>query len=209
MTFHDSTLVERLAGVTPGSAIARAYRARSEARRFAEESYRRLLQPQDPGPVSLLERRAIAAFVAVLNGEPQTGDHFLRLLRDTDPTLGQLARLIEREAEDSAHPGPYGRFPEGPLAAEDLDGPVYCVSKEVAGQFGPRLTAALEHAHLVTLHPGDATAEALQALATAGWTNGGIGIVLDIIGLVNFQARVVAGLRAYAFAQHPQLVLID
>jgi CMD domain protein len=209
MTFHDSPLVERLAGVIPGSPIDHAYRARSEARRFAEESYRRLLLPQDPGPVSLIERRAIAAFVAVLNGETQTRDHFLKLLRDTDPTLGQLARLIEREAEDSAHPGPYGRFPEGPLSAEDLDGPVYRVVAAVAAQLGPRLSAALEHAHVVTLHPRDATAEALQDLAAAGWTNSGIGVVLDIIGVVNVQVRVVAGLRSYVFAQQRQPVIVS
>lgn len=206
MTFHDSTLVERLAGVIPGSPIDRAYRARSEARRFAEDSYCRLLLPQDSGPVSLVERRAVAAFVAVLNGEPQTSDHFLTLLRDTDPTLGQLVRLIERDAEDSAHPGPYGRFTAGPLSAEDLDGPIYRAGDDF---FGARLAAALEHAHLVTLHPRDATAEALRTLAAAGWTNGGIAILLEIIGFVNFQARVVAGLRAYCLAAQSSVVPVS
>jgi hypothetical protein len=57
MTHHDTTLVERLAGIIPGSPIDRAWRARAEARRFAEDAYRRLLHPQDPGPISLVERR--------------------------------------------------------------------------------------------------------------------------------------------------------
>lgn len=208
MTQHDPTLVEHLAGIAPGSAIGHAFRARDEARRLAEEGYRRLLCPQDPGPVSILERRALAAFVAVLNGEPQTRAHFLNLLRDTDPTLAPLARLIEREAEDSAHPGPYGRFPAGPLSAEDLDGPVYAVADPLRDQFGPRLAAALEHAHLITLHPRDATPAALQALARAGWTNGGIALVAELISFVNFQIRLVAGLRAYAAARQPQLAAL-
>ena len=70
MTHHDTTLVERLAGVVPGSPVDRAWRDRAEARRFAEDTYRRLLHPLDPGPVSLLERRAVAAFVGVSLSEP-------------------------------------------------------------------------------------------------------------------------------------------
>lgn len=208
MTHHDITIVERLAGVLPGSPVDRAYRARAEVRSFAEESYRRLLQPQDAGPVSLVERRAVAAFVAVLNSEGQTRDHFLALLRETDPTLARLARLIEREAEDSSHPGPYGRFPDGPLSAEDLDGPVYTVSRSVRQVFGDRLSAALEYAHLLTLHPRDATPELLAALATAGWTNGGIALLVDLIGFVNFQSRVVAGLRSCIAVRQPHLATV-
>lgn len=206
MTLHDTTLVERLAGIAPGSPVDRAWRARAAAREFAEDSYRRLLLPQDAGPVPVVERRAVAAFVAVLNGESRTRDHFLNLLRDTDPGL---ARLVEREAEDSSHPGPYGRFPEGPLSAEDLDGPVYTVADPLRHALGPRLSAALEHAHLVTLHPRDATPEALQALAAAGWTSGGIAVLLEVIGFVNFQSRVVAGLRSYIAARQPHLALAD
>ena len=207
MTHHDTTLVERLAGVLPGSPIDRAWRARTEARRFAEDAYRRLLHPQDAGPMSLVERRAVAAFVAVLNGEGQTRDHLLILLRDTDPTLAPLARLVEREAEDSAHPGPYGSFPAGPLSAEDLDGPVYSAAYPVRHELGLRLAAALEYAHLATLHPRDATPESLAALAKAGWTNGGIALLVEIIGFVNFQSRVVAGLRSYIAARQPHLAV--
>lgn len=208
MTIHDTTLVERLSGLAPDSPVARAYRARTEARAYAEENYRRLLLPTDPGPVTLIERRAIAAFVAALNGEPQTRVHFLTLLQETDPTLAPLARLIEREADDSAHPGPYGRFPEGPLSVEDLDGPVYRVDADLRAIFGARLSAAFEHAHLATLHPRDATPEALDRLAEAGWTDGGMAILIDIVGLVNFQSRVVAGLRAYLAARQPALSLV-
>lgn len=205
MTLHDTTLVERLSGLLPDSAVARAYRARAEARAMAEADYRRLLWPDDPGTVTRTERRAIAGFVAALIGEPQTRAHFLSLLADTDPTL---ARIIAREADDSAHPGPYGRFPGGSLSVEDLDGPVYAVDADLRHVLGPRLSVALEHAHLVTLHPRDATPHALERLAHAGWSDGDIAVLLEIVGLVNFQARVVAGLRAYLAARQPSLSLV-
>lgn len=208
MTAHDITLIERLAGIAPDSTIGRAYRARAEARRFAEDGYRRLLHPEEAGPVSVLERRAVAAFVAVLTGEAQTREHFLHLLRTTDATLGLFARQIEAEAEDSAHPGPYGHFPDGPLSVESVDGPTYRVDEALRGIFGPRLTAALEYAHLLTLHPRDATEDALATLAQAGWTNAGIALLLDLVGFVNFQARIVAGLRAYLVARQSPLSLI-
>ena len=155
-----------------------------------------------------MERRAIAAFAALLTGEPETAAHLLALLVETDATLAPLARLIEHEAEDSAHPGPYGSFPPGPLSAEDLDGPVYAVPAATRREIGLRLAAALEYAHLATLHPRDATPEALTALTDAGWTNGGIAILLDIIGFVSFQACVVAGLRAYVSARQPHLSVV-
>ena len=205
MTHHDLTLIERLAGIAPGSPVDRAFRARPEARAEAERAYRLLLAPEDTGPVSLLERRAVAAFVAVLQAEPQTHAHFLELLRGTDPTLGPLALLIQSEAEGSAHPGPYGAFPEGPLTAESLDGPVYRVDATARRHLGDRLAAALEHAHLLALHPRDAGPEALEALLAAGWTRDGIVILSQIVGLVAFQARAVAGLRAYVAARQPHL----
>lgn len=203
MTLHDTTLVERLSGLAPDSPLARAYRAKTAARAYAEESYRRLLLPAGPGPVPLVERRAIAAFVAVLNGEAQTRAHFLTLLEATAPSPSSLAPLIEREAEGSAHPGPYGRLPHGPLSAEDLDGPVYRVAADLRAMIGARLAAGLEHAHLVTLHPHDATPAARDRLAEAGWRPDGIALLTDIIDLVNFQSRVVAGLRAYLAARQP------
>lgn len=171
----------------------------------AECAYRRLLAPEEQGPVSLLERRAVAAFVAVLQGEPQTHAHFVALLRGTDPALAPLALLIQSEAEGSAHPGPYGVFPEGPLTAESLDGPVYRVDGTTRRQLGARLAAALEHAHLLALHPRDAKPEELEALLAVGWTREGIVILSQIVGLVVFQARVVAGLRAYLAVRQPHL----
>lgn len=203
MTHHDVTLVERLAGIVPGSPIDRAFRARGEARRLAEDSYRRLLLPQEAGPASLTERRAVAAFTGVLHGEEQTRDHLLALLRETGPAAWPLARLIEREAGNSARPGPYGRFPEGPLTAEDLDGPPYAVAAPQRQELGPRLAAALEYAHLLAFRPQGTAPETLAALAHAGWSRGGIALLAEIVGLVGFQSRVIAGLRSCISADLP------
>ena len=209
MTHHDLTLIERLAGVAPGSPVGRAFRARPEARAQSERSYQLLLFPEVAGPVSLLERRAVAAFVAALQDEPETRAHFLALLRQTDAAPAPLARLIAHEADGSAHPGPYGAFPEGPLSAESLDGPVYVVDDATRLELGERLSAALEHAHLLALHPRDAGPEALEALLRAGWTRDGIVVLTQVIGLVSFQVRVVAGLRSYLAARQASLLAAE
>lgn len=203
MTLHDLTLIERLAGVSVDSPIARALKARAEARSNAELSYQLLLHPETPGPVTLVERRAVAAFVASLHGEETTLAHFTDLL---DQAATALTAPVLAEAEGSAHAGPYGAFPPGPLSAEDLDGPVYRAAAPVRALLGDRLSAALEHAHLLVLHPRDASPEALEALIAAGWTTDGIVVLSQLVSFLSFQIRVVAGLRSYAAVRQPQVV---
>ena len=53
---------------------------------------------------------------------------------------------------------------------EDAPGPAYRVSDANALLLGPRLSAALAHAHLLVFHPRDASARELQALLDAGWS---------------------------------------
>ena len=96
--------------------------------------------------------------------------------------------------------GPYGRYPEGPLSAEDKAGPVYRVSDESRAVLGPRLAAALEHTHLLVFRPRDASAAALQALLDAGWSTTDIVTLSQLVAFLSFQIRVVAGLRALAAA---------
>lgn len=206
MTHHDLTLIDRLSGIVADSPIDRAFRARPAARENAEASYRLLLHPETPGAVSLVERRAVAAFVAILTGEEQTRAHFLALLRQTDAEGARLAPLIEAEAEGAARPGPYGRFPPGPLSGDDLDGPTYRLDPALRPAFGARLSAALEHAHLLTLHPRDASADALQALLAAGWTTTGVVTLSQLVAFLGFQIRVVTGLRSYVAARQPHTV---
>lgn len=202
MTRHDLTLLDRLADVPQGGPLDRALRRRAEARQGAEDSYRLLLHPADPGPVTLAERRAIAAFTAVLLDEDRISAHFIELLRATYDDKNLTDQLIS-EAENAAHPGPYGRFEPGPLSIEDLDGPTYRAPDALRAAWGDRLAAALEHAHLVALHPRDAEAQDLDRLRAAGWEDAGIVVLTQIVGLVGFQARIVAGLRAYLALRPP------
>ena len=52
----------------------------------------------------------------------------------------------------------------------------------------------LEHAHLLTSRPRDASPDALQALLDAGWTTDGVVTVSQLVAFTHFQLRVVAGL---------------
>ena len=91
--------------------------------------------------------------------------------------------------------GPYGIYPAGPLSREDQSGPSYAVDPAHAALLGPRLSAALAHAHLLAYHPRDASARALQALQQAGWSETDIVILSQLASFLSFQIRLVAGLR--------------
>jgi CMD domain protein len=63
---------------------------------------------------------------------------------------------------------------------------------------GGRLTAALEHAHLLVLRPREATPEALERLLAVGWSTTGIVTLSQLVAFLAFQVRVVHGLRQLA-----------
>jgi len=193
-----TTLIDRLVGIDPGSPLDSSFAARSEARGQAELSYQLLLHPVDAGAVSLLERHAVAAFVAVLHDQPETREHYRALLERSD--AGGIAAVVLREAEGARANGPYGRFPKGPLSVEDRVGLIYRVSSEVRAVLGDRLSAALEQAHLLVLHPRDASQAGLQGLLDAGWSTTGIVVLSQLVAFLIFQIRVVSGLRAVAAA---------
>lgn len=71
----------------------------------------------------------------------------------------------------------------------------------VAGGAGPaadtdtRLHAIIRHVDLVTLAPRDATKADIAALKTAGLSEPDIVRLAELIAFVNYQARVIAGLR--------------
>ncbi len=58
------------------------------------------------------------------------------------------------------------------------------------------LDAAIRHTDLLTTHPRDARPEDLQALKDAGFTPAGIVSLAQTVAFVNYQLRLVAGLRA-------------
>ncbi|ARO14369.1 hypothetical protein BVG79_01023 [Ketogulonicigenium robustum] len=196
----DQTLIEQLAGIAPDSPIGQSYARRSDARTHAELSYQLLIHPETPGPVSLPERRAIAYLVAALYGASETTTLYETLLRAAAPELAEdLVLAIPRELADAA--GPFGHYPAGPLSAEDEDGPVWEPSAPLAASIGPKLAAALAHAHMLALHPRDASIAALAALGAAGWDEDGVVVLSQIVAFVSFQIRVVTGLKALVDAE--------
>jgi CMD domain protein len=94
--------------------------------------------------------------------------------------------------------GPYGRFPKGPLSAEDAPGPTWKVSDSGHKALGPRLPAAFEHTHMLVFHPRDAAAPALQSLLNAGWSTTDIVTISQLVAFLSYQIRVVAGLSTLA-----------
>lgn len=192
MTLYDPTLVDRLTGLCGADTSERFRRLRDGALREIEHRYRQLLHPEVADGVSLIERRAVAAFVAVLHDEDGTRDHFLGLLRATRPDGIPLAALIEAEADLAVSDSPYGVLPDLAPPGDGIAG--HRIAPVEAQAFGPRLTAALEWAHGAALHPGavsDAT------LVAAGWSGAEATLLARIVELVGFQARVVAGLRGW------------
>jgi CMD domain protein len=109
-----------------------------------------------------------------------------------------VVEAIMAEIALAAADGPYGRYPPGPLTVEDKSGPVHKISEANRRALGGRLSAALEHAHLLTFHPRDATPAALQSLLDAGWSTTDIVTLSQLVAFLSFQIRVVAGLRVLA-----------
>lgn len=58
------------------------------------------------------------------------------------------------------------------------------------------LDAAIRHTDLLTTHPADARPADLQALKDAGFTPAGIVSLSQTVAFVNYQLRLIAGLRA-------------
>ncbi|MFG0608049.1 CMD domain protein [Delftia sp. WSY_14] len=204
-------VIDHLAGITPGSALDRVRRHRTEARTQAQQSFAALFTPAEPvpGTVSLRERLALAAFTAGLHGEPRSAAFYAKALAAEDAELAvAVASEVVRGRAQSLQPGsgphgPYGRYPAGPLSREDQSGPAYAVDPAHAALLGARLAAALAHAHLLAYHPRDASAGALQALQQAGWSETDIVIVSQLASFLSFQIRVVAGLRVLAARPAP------
>jgi CMD domain protein len=191
-------IIDALAGIAPGSPLHAIRDRRAQARENAQKSYLALFAPEFPGDVTALERHAVATYVAGLHRQPALAEHYGERLRGLD---ARIADAVAAEVVRGAVEGPYGRYPEGPLSVEDLAGPEARVEPGNAALLGARLTAALEHAHLLVFHPRDAGAAALGRLIDAGWSTPGIVTLSQLVSFLAFQIRVVAGLRA--LAAHP------
>ena len=186
-------IVDLLVGITPGSHLDRLRAERMQARDNAQKSYLALFHPAEPVDISLVERHAVAVFVAGLHRQPAIAAFY----REGLAAAPDLRLMLHAEIVRGATAGPYGHFPAGPLSSEDKDGPVFTAITDV----GPRLAAALAHTHMLVFHPRDASAAALRKLEAAGWSATGIVTLSQLVAFLTFQIRVIIGLRALAEAR--------
>jgi CMD domain protein len=196
MSETEFDVIDRLAGITPGSPLDAVRAGRSEARRHAQLSYKVLFTPEDMAGISAVERFAMGRFVAGLHAAPEVAYYEAGLA--AAGASEALREAVALSVEAGLTKGPYGRFPVGPLSSEDSDGLVLQLAPELAAALGPRLTAAFQHLHMLVFHPRDSSAEWLQALLDAGWTTTDIVTLSQITAFLAFQLRMVAGLRVLA-----------
>lgn len=199
MSDKSKDVIDQLVGVIPGSALDIVRDGRPTARDNAQKSYEALFAPADPATVSLRERFALASFVAGLHRDAETARFYgsqLAALAEAN-----LVAAIGDEVRRGETSGPYGRYPEGPLSAENAPGISHRVAEGNRRVLGERLSAALEHAHLLVFRPRDSSAAALQTLLDAGWSTTEIVTISQLVAFLAFQIRVVVGLRALAEAQ--------
>jgi len=83
----------------------------------------------------------------------------------------------------------------GRLAAHDPSGKLAKCVEGRADLTDVRWDAIIAHVDLVTRGPGAATREDIESLAAAGLSSHAIVSLSQLIAYVNFQARVLAGLR--------------
>jgi CMD domain protein len=190
-------IIDKLAAIAPGSQLDSIRARRQVAREHAQKSYLALFEPKNFGSFPAVERLAIAAFVAGLHTEPATQEFYRSKLDAASPAI---AAAISAEIARGRTQGPYGAYPAGPLSSENRAGPIHRVSDEGRRALGARLTAALEHVHLLVFRPRDAAPAALQALLDAGWSTSDIVTLSQLVAFLSFQIRAVAGLRALAAA---------
>lgn len=189
--------INHFAGITAGSVLDKLRDERPDAKTYAQEGFLTLFAPPDGTDVSLVERFALAVFTLALHGVEDMAAFYREGLVGSGADAS-LAAAVSRAAEANVGSGPYGRYPAGPLSAEDEPGPEYSVDEDTASALGKRLAAAFAHAHMLVYHPRDSSAAALQRLLDAGWSDAGIVTISQLITFLAYQVRLVQGLRAMA-----------
>ncbi|HIE62506.1 MAG TPA: CMD domain protein [Microbacterium sp.] len=190
-------VIDTLVGIAPGSPLDELRARRPESRTHAQGSYDALFAPADVSHASIPERAAIATFVASLHRQESAVAHYrARLEGEGDERIAATVLELAASAQELSPVGPYGNF-TADNAPESVPGPRFEIN-DVAASYvlGDRLAAALEHAHLLTLHPRDAAPDDLRRLEDAGWSATGIVTLSQLVAFLAFQLRVVAGLTA-------------
>ena len=184
----SADIIDLLAGIAPGDPLTAVRDQRAQARENAQRSFTALLEPEDPGTFALAERYAVAAFVARLHGFDAATAFYDDLLGDEAP------ELVGVVAAAAAATATQGESTAGPRwTAREVDA-------SASGSLGPRLAAALAHAHLLVFRPREARADALRALVAASWSADDIVSLSQLVAFLAFQLRLAWGLRVLAAA---------
>ena len=150
MSDGNPDVMDTLAGLADGSAIAELRRQRPDVVRHLQGSDDAIFAPAHHGGFTRPEREAAALRVAMLLRDGALEEHYRR-------------RLV---ALGETHP---------------LN--------------GARGEAVLAHVDCVTMNPDSATQADLDRLLAAGLTPHAVVSLSQLIAYVNFQSRVLAGLR--------------
>lgn len=189
-------IIDTLTEIEPGSRLDEIRRTRQQARDNAQRSFEVLFEPEQPGTFPLSERYAIAAYTVSLQASDSPAVTFYTELLEDEVTT-ELATAVAELAVRGQANGPYGLFKERALRTESAPGPtVTYPANERPQVLTERLAAALEHAHLLSLHPRDAEAKHLRRLQEAGWSADDMVTLSQLISFLAFQIRVVDGLLA-------------
>ncbi len=193
-------VIDRLAGIAPGSPLDAVRDGRSIARVHAQRSFEVLLTPAEPGEFTLAERFAIATCVAGLHrAEPTAGHYASGLATHGGAALAEtVAAAVAATLAAPLAEGPRGAYPPGPLSVEDTPAPAFVLPPAVAEGLGPKLAAGFAQAHYLVFHPRDAAAARFTPLMAAGWDANAIVSLSQLVAFLTFQIRVVAGLSVLA-----------
>jgi alkylhydroperoxidase domain protein/CMD domain protein len=190
-------IINLLAGIAANDPLDELRDHRAQAKENAQLSFEALLEPADQKSVSFRDRYAVAAFTAGLLGSARAEEFYRDLLRDEDESVSwAVAELLDEATAPAGTAGPYGIFESAALAEENVPGPWLTAAEATAKRLGEKLTAGLEFAHLLVLHPRDSRPGHLALLLDAGWDEDGIVTLAQLVSFLNFQIRISTGLAA-------------
>ncbi|MDQ1593701.1 MAG: hypothetical protein QOH40_257 [Arthrobacter pascens] len=195
ITAHDA--VDTILGASPGSPLDQLRRRRPVTRENTQASYLALFQPDGSGDVDRTERFAVAVFVAALHGNSEATAFYERGLKEAGADDSLHAAVLDAAASGAAL-GPYGDYRESGLKNESRPGLRWSVPPAIGAGLGPRLSAALEQAHLLVFRPRESSPRALTSLVQAGWSTTGIVTLSQLVAFLAYQLRIVSGLRLLA-----------
>ena len=185
-----SDVIDLLAGIAPGSPLD-AIRATPQAREHAQASYARCSRRRATStPASW---SALPSPVRRRAARPAGNCGVLRLGLAAAGAR-PLCRRDRRGRAAARDEGPYGHYPEGPLSAEDIAGPVYRAVADARRARREARGGVRAHAYAgvpsARCGAGGAAGAARCRLVDHRYRH-----VSQLVAFLAFQIRVVAGLR--------------